>query len=140
MLEEILNHIHNFFVVRNGVHRGRYTISSNTISLDFLQEGQYFRIVGSIFNDGVYKYPTNKLNDEIFDGEIWALAIPNSLISIAKEIEDWVEAYGGIVQSPYQSESFGGYSYTKSTSSSSSETTDWRIMFKDRLNVWRKLS
>lgn len=143
MLEEILNHIHNFFVVKGGVHSGNFVISSNTISLDFLQEGQYFRIKGSVFNDGVYQYPTEELQDEEFSGEIWAMAIPPSFIALVADIEAWNDKYGDAINSPYSAESWKGYSYTKATGGSgsgASGTYGWQDAFNTKLNAWRKIS
>ena len=57
MLEEILMHLHNWFVVEGGVHTGKFSIKDGGIALPFLVPGQYFRIKGSILNDGVYQYP-----------------------------------------------------------------------------------
>ena len=64
MLEKILRNLRNFFVVKDGVHEGTYAIESGTFSVDFLQHGQYFKIHGSVFNDGVYQYPVDNLRDE----------------------------------------------------------------------------
>ena len=139
MLEEILLNIHNFFVVKQGVHRGKFQISSNTINLEFLQENQYFRIVGSVFNDGVYKYPANDLIDEEFEGEIWAMAVPSSVIELSNEIGEWMESNEQYLNSPYTSESFGGYSYTKATGNSGS-VIGWQDVFKNKLDPWRKIS
>ena len=76
MLERILDHLHNYFVVSGGVHAGEYVINSSALDVDFLQSGQYYRIVGSVFNDGVHKYGDidEHLIDERFVGEIWAMA------------------------------------------------------------------
>ena len=140
MLEQILDHIHNYFVKE--VFKGEFTISSNAISLPFLQTGQYYYIKGSIFNDGVHQYPNKNLQDEIFTGEIWAMAVPSSLISLSYEINDWVTKYGEIVDNPYSSESFGGYSYTKASGSSSGSngsSQSWQSVFRSRLNRWRKI-
>ena len=71
MLTELLAEIRNYFEVPNGRHFGTFTISGGSIApLDFLQEGQYFRIVGSVFNDGVYQYPAASLTDEVFEGAV----------------------------------------------------------------------
>lgn len=141
MLEQILDHIHNYFVKE--VVSGKFTISEG-IQLDFLQEGQYFKIVGSVLNDGIYMYPASDLIDEEFDGEIWAMAVPRAVIALASEIEDWNEKFGDSAVSPFQSESFGGYSYTKKSGGSQSESgydpSDWRSVFRSRLNNWRKIS
>lgn len=142
MLEQILDHIHNYFV--KDVYRGEYEIAANTIDLPFLVDGQYFKIVGSIFNDGLHEYPAFDLHDETFEGEIWALAIPRAIIKLSEEVDDWIEKYGEQAASPYQSESFGGYSYSKkssgSQSSNRSDAFNWQDVFRSRLNHWRKIS
>lgn len=145
MLEEVLAHIKNWFIAE--WRHDHYVISGGKIDLPFLAENQYFRIVGSIFNDGVYKYDAElNLTDEEFDGEIWALAIPPALIKLVKEIEDWQEKNGAAAASPYVSESFGGYSYSKASGqnrftaqSGGSSSVSWISTFAARLNRWRKI-
>ena len=136
MLDEILAEIRNYFVVK--VHSGDFEVIGGKLSpLDFLQNGQYFKIHGSIFNDGVYRYPESGLVDETFSGEIWALAVPPTLIALVADIEDYEKKAKENV-SPYASESFGGYSYTKATDSNGSPLT-WKTAFAKRLNRWRKI-
>lgn len=135
MLERILSHIHNYF--EREIVKGTFTISSQTIEVPFLTDGQYFRIVGSIWNDGVYEYPTSNLTNEVFEGEIWALAIPRAVIELSKTIEEW-EAKNNS-NSPYTSESFGGYSYTKGTNKTTGQPFGWQDVFRNDLNQWRKL-
>jgi hypothetical protein len=136
MLDEILAEIRNYFVVK--VHSGDFEVIGGKLSpLDFLQNGQYFRIVGSVMNDGVYRYPYSGLTDETFSGEIWALAVPPTLIALAADIEEYEKKAKETV-SPYTSESFGGYSYTKATDSNGSPLT-WEKVFAKRLNKWRKI-
>lgn len=136
MLDEILAEIRNYFVV--GVHSGDYKVIGGRLSpLDFLQNGQYFRIVGSVMNDGVYRYPYSGLTDETFSGEIWALAVPPTLIALVADIEEYEKKAKETV-SPYTSESFGGYSYTKATDSNGSPLS-WEKVFARRLNKWRKI-
>jgi hypothetical protein len=103
-----------------------------------LQEGQYFRIVGSVFNDGVYKYPATELKDEVFNGGIWEMAIPKELIELSTEIENWNNNNTSVLNSPYQSESFGGYSYTKKSGTNGGDLT-WQSQFASQLNQWRKV-
>lgn len=79
-----------------------------------------------------------ELNDETFDGSVWALAIPKAVIELSKEIAEWQEKYGATVTSPFSSESFGGYSYTKATAADAS-AAGWEGAFKSRLNQWRKI-
>ena len=106
MLEQILMHLHNWFAVE--VKEGTFTIEGGSIALPFLQTGQYFRIRGSIFNDGLHQHPANGLMGETFSGTIWALAIPNAVIDLATEMEEWQAKNGDAAAGPYQSESFGG--------------------------------
>ena len=138
MLTEICAEIRNYFEVPNGRHFGTFTISGGSIApLDFLQEGQYFRIVGSVFNDGVYQYPATSLTDEVFEGAVWAMAVPPTLIALAAEIKAYNDSDAG-KSSPYTSESFGGYSYTKATDANG-VPIGWQKAFASRLNKWRKL-
>lgn len=143
MLEQILDYIHNYFV-KNRV-TGTFTVSSGSLEASFLQSGQYFMIRGSVFNDGIHQYPASDLTNEVFEGEIWAMAVPPAVIALADEIDGWVSDNSSAVNSPYQSESFGGYSYTKKTDSGSGTSfvgsvPGWAGVFGSRLNKWRKIS
>jgi hypothetical protein len=111
-----------------------------------LKDGQYFRVIGSTFNDGVHTFPHDEsLVDEDFTGSIWAMAVPPAVIALASEIEEWQNKYGGVdstLMSPYNSESFGGYSYSKSGGGSGDGTSlagTWQGAFASRLNRWRKI-
>ena len=135
---ELCAELRNWFVVPDGVHVQTYTISGGSITpLDFLQEGQYFRIVGSVFNDGVYQYPATSLTDEVFYGAVCAMAVPPAVIDLAAEIEEYNKSDAGKA-SPYISENFGGYGYTKATGSNGKVLT-WKSVFADDLNRYRKL-
>lgn len=140
-LTNFCREIKNWFEVENGRHFGTFDIINNTISLDFLQEGQYFRIIGSVFNDGVYQYPATDLVDEEFNGAIWAMAVPDEVITLVNDISDWVDANADVLNSPYQSESFGGYAYSKESGASSNgaSVTTWQGHFASQLNKWRKI-
>ena len=140
MLEQVLRVIKNYFIVE--VYTGTFNISDGSLSVDFLQNGQYFKIQGSIFNDGVHQYPTTDLTDENFNGEIWAMAVPPAVIALSEEIEAWCEKNKDVLDSPFTSESFGGYSYSKGTgggSSGISAPITWKEAFASRLNTWRKI-
>lgn len=137
MLGEVLAHLHNWFV-REIMH-DTYTIENGGITLPIMQNGQYFRIIGSVFNDGVYQYPASGLVNETFTGAIWALAVPPAVIALSDEIKTWQEKNGAAALSPYQSESFGGYSYSKATDSTTGGAPTWQTAFRGRLNQWRKM-
>lgn len=139
MLAQVLQHMRNWFLIPGGVHEGVYAIHEGSISLPFLKDGQYFRICESVFNDGVYQYGcTNHLIDETFDGVVWALAVPGAVLDLVKEIEAWQEKNGNTADSPYLSESFAGYSYTKAATADGGPVR-WQEVFRSRLNPWRKV-
>lgn len=145
MLEQILMEIHNWFRARDdvdGIHPGTYTIEKGRLVLPFLAPGQYYRIVGSVFNDGLHQYEswTDHLSDETFDGAIWALAIPKTVVDAAAEAETWMAKNGAVVGGVYSSESFGGYSYTKDTTAADSVSkTGIPAHILAKVNGYRKL-
>ena len=139
MLEQVLMNIRRWFPVEGGIHSGTFTIKDGGITLPFLADMQYFRICGSVFNDGLHQYNVLDLVDETFNGTIWALAIPKSVIELADEIQKWQEKNGEASVSPYQSESFGGYSYSKETDAETGGAVTWQSAFKQQLGAWRKI-
>lgn len=142
MLEQVLTYIHNWFPVEAIVKV--WQIEGGTIELPHLQEGQYFRIVGSVFNDGLHQYPAADLKDETFRGGIWSLAVPPAVVKLAQEIQEWEETNGEAASGPFASESFGGYSYTLNGETASGGSDDpasgWQRVFRSRLIPYRKLS
>lgn len=137
MLYEVMKRVNNYFV-KTQVY-GEFTITDGKLDTSFILENQYFMIDGSIFNDGVYIKGEEKLIDETFKGTVSALAIPQAFLDLVSEIEKWTEEYSATIDSPFQSESFGGYSYTKSSGSDGDNGTDWQSQFKKKLSIWRKL-
>ena len=139
MLEQVLMNIRRWFTVEGGIHSGTFTIEDGGITLPFLAEGQYFRICGSVFNDGLHQYTVLDLVDETFNGTIWALAIPAAVVDLADEISKWQAKNGEASTSPYQSESFGGYQYSKATDAETGGAVTWQSAFKKQLSAWRKI-
>lgn len=143
MLEEVLRSLNNWF--ERDYATGVFEIAGGSIGLPdgLLLDGQYFRIEGSVFNDGLHQWPAVDLRDETFTGEIAALAVPKAVIDLAARIEEWQTKYGKAAESPYQSESFGGYSYTKASGGGSQNGSQggytWQSAFRPELNRWRKL-
>ena len=135
MIEQVLNFLHNYF--EEEILQGDFSISSETIVIPSAKDGQYIKIVGSSLNDGIYEYPPTNLNNEDFTGEVWLLAIPASVRSLIKRIGDWELTNNS--QSPFTSESFGGYSYTKGSNAKTGNPLGWQDVFRSELNTWRKL-
>ena len=87
MLYELCAEVRNWFVSEK--HNGIFTVKDGNMPLDFLQDGQYFRILGSVYNDGVYQYPA-VLTDEVFEGQIWAMRVPPAFIALSGEIDEYI--------------------------------------------------
>jgi len=166
-VEALCAETHNYF----DTHRefGIFTIKDGVISLPFLEIGQFFRIVGSKWNDGVYIYDgqfivrsktweelTDKtwesikdkswgdlvehdLVDESFRGAIWAMNMPRAFLDLSREISVYCESEMA-KPSPYQSESFAGYSYTKATNASGVADNSWQNVFKTKIDRFRKMA
>ena len=121
---------------------GNFTIENGFLDLSKtdIKPGQFFRIIGSVYNDGVYEYPAENLADETFNGAVWIMYVPYQIFALLDEINDWEDKYGPIVASPFNSESFGGYSYYKGYKNTAAHvTTSWQTKFSEKLQKWRKL-
>lgn len=154
MLTELCQYLHNWFDRKPDgskypKYSGSFTVSDGVVQgMDGqLFDGQYYRIMGSLFSDGVHKYgdEADTLTDEVFEGVIWTMGVPPVVVSLADEISAWKAKYEALdseAMSPFTSESFGGYSYSKSVGSSGSSgngTTGWQSAFANRLAPWRKI-
>ena len=154
MLQQVCEHLNNYFI--SEIFSGTWTVTNGAISpTPELKEGQRFLISGSDLNDGIYTWHASGikndddatgagLSDETFYGSISGLAVPPQLIDLAAEISEWVETYGGVITSPFQSEAFGGYSYTRASSKGNatggSGAAGWEDVFRNRLKRWKKVS
>ena len=145
MLTELCQELRNWFDLDR--RYGTFSISGGTLAADKILPGQYYRIIGSVFNDGVHRFGDYDLADEQFTGEVWAMGVPKAVIDLADEIAAWKAKYetaDAQSMSPFQSESFGGYSYTKASTSAAagsaaSTPTGWKAVFASNLNRWRKI-
>ena len=147
MIYEICLYLKNWFDLEQPKHFGKFTISNGAITEDLgIQENQYYRIVGSVFNDGVYQKGKETLTDETFKGAVWEMALPVDFLALVKDISDWQAKYGSLDSenmSPFQSESFGGYSYSKASGgnneASGSSVPTWQSVFGARLRRYKKI-
>lgn len=145
MLTELCQEIRNWFDRDQPHFTGDFTITNGKITdedfISAIQDNQYFRIVGSVFNDGVYQFTDSlSLINETFSGSVNLMAIPKVVLDLSNEIDAWITKYGDVVSSPFNSESFGGYSYSKATGGSSNDTgLSWQNAFASKLNRWRKI-
>ena len=158
MLTELCEYLKNWFCDDQDKHIGTITITGGEITarddLYLLGDkqiepvnGQYIRVIGSIFNDGVHCYPDFDMQDETFKGAVWLMRVPPAVLTLAEDIAAWKDKYMTLdsqYMSPYNSESFAGYSYSKSgaganAAANGSGLDGWQAVFADRLSPWRKI-
>lgn len=154
MLTELCQYLKNWFELDQ--ISGKVTITDGNIavvsdsllfsgSAPTIKLGQYIHIEGSIFNNGVFQYGNDMLTDETFEGTVWLMGIPQAVIDLDAEITAWRDKYESIsspAMSPFNSESFKGYSYSKGTVSSGAgaeSALGWQNVFGPRLAPWRKI-
>lgn len=149
MLGAICAEIKNYFTWEGDKHFGDWAIVEGAIVPSFDIPTDYIRIVGSHRNDGVHKRGEDGwglIDEDKFSGAIWVMSPPADFLALVAEIEAWQAKNGGVdsqAMSPFNSESFGGYSYSKSTGGSSSggsaSATNWIGAYAGRLNIYRRI-
>ena len=142
LMDEVCGAIHNWFSGTTDARRGSFRVEGGTLAGVTMGEGQLFRIAGSAFNDGVYRWPAEGLRDEVFDGTVQLMRPPAAFLRLIGEIEAWRERYGAAEASPYQSENVAGvYSYTRAAGRNTEDgDAGWMAAFKGRLRRWRRLA
>lgn len=154
-LEQVLAHIHNWFTRDTLSLTGCEVVGGQLPAsvAEAVPAGAWYRIQGSYLNDGLHLRGAEDegLSDESFSGTLSIMAVPRALLSVVDEITDWMdaaaEARSKAASSPYQSESFGGYTYSirsdltggSAGSSASGGLTGWQAAFKSDLNPYRRL-
>lgn len=147
MLTQICAELKNYFCLEGDRLIGNFKVENGAITPSFyLASGQYYRVVGSVLNDGVHQQGDILIDEPEFHGAVWLMRVPADVIALAKDISDWQEKFGGVDTqnlSPFQSESFGGYSYTKASgyasSSTGGEPVTWQKVFARRLAPYRRI-
>lgn len=148
LAEEVLSHIHNWFVRDSMKLTGAvFTEDGPPVEVEsYVPSGGFYRVQGTFLNDGLHKFdePTDVFQpDEAASVTISRLAIPTALVVMFDEIEDWEDKYGDVAKGPFFSESFGGYEYEirgySSYGAASSSMSGWRLAFANRLNPWRRM-
>lgn len=152
MLNEICAEIKNYFTFEADKHFGDWEITGGILTPSFDIPTDYIRIVGSHKNDGVHKYTVENgwglVDEDKFHGAVWVMSVPQDFLSLVSEIEAWQGKNGSadsLAMSPFQSESFDGYSYTKasggrrSDGSGSSGVPTWKSTYASRLNIYRRI-
>ncbi len=149
MLTEICADIKNYFCYQSDIHIGDFSIVNGEIVPAMNFPTDYIRIVGSHRNDGVHCLTDENdtlIDEPEFHGAVWIMSPPADFLALVAEIQAWQEKNGALdspAMSPFNSESFGGYSYSKSggnsSGGSSSGGANWQAAFRSRLNLYRRI-
>ena len=101
-------------------------------------DAPYVAIRGRCYHDGVHEISGGVLDvlktDEVFEGAVYPLRPPDDFLDLCKDIsayDDKTPVTGN------QSESFGGYSYTRASGASGLLT--WQEAFAHRLIPFRRM-
>lgn len=151
MLTEICGYLNNFFVETQYV--GAIDIIDGDLFCNGkkipMEAGQYFTLVNDKAKAivGVFLFGTDTPNNRsIADGAVWIMDIPPLVLEIATDVAAWMEKNGtaeSAALSPYNSEAFATYSYSKSSgadsSGSSASVPIWWKSYGGRLSRWRRL-
>lgn len=110
-------------------------VANQTNILDGLAPHQYYKIEGSIFNDGVHE-AVESLTPEKFYGKVQPMRVPKVFVELAKKITAYDEKLpsGGV----YVSQSFNGWSGTMATGTDGLPA-DGCTRYRREINQWRKL-
>ncbi len=130
-IEALMRECRNFF--ERGYIDATFTVEGNTISP--APNAPYVYLSGSRA-DGVYRQDIPgeliaepELENETFTGRVWLLFPPRAFLELAEEVAGYdAAAPAGAMRS----ESFGEYSYTRSTST-------WQEAFASKLEPFRHM-
>lgn len=146
LLEEVLDHLNNWFVRDSSVF-SNVQIASDGLPQEigeYVSGKTFYEMRGTYNNDGLHKVDEDELVEE--DAErvvVSLLSIPKPLLLIVDEIDEWNKKYGTVAENPFFSEEFSDYKYTirgySSYGAASSTASGWRLAFANRLNPFRKM-
>lgn len=123
-------------------YEGEFTLVSGTAPLELL-DGQYFVIVNSNLNDGVFQNTAESLANiqpETFTGRIWTMSVPVDFLELVKDIDRLnakVEELG-LLDKGYASESFGGYTYSLQ-SGAPAYMQEWLRRINSGMSMYQKI-
>lgn len=129
----------NYFA--KSVQSGEFIIGDGKIEglIPLPLHGQYIRIIGSVFNDGIFKYGESFKQNESFTGTVWLLAIPPAFLKLVDEIKAFQEMNDS-AKSALVSEKIGSnYSYTKAVGDNGL-VAGWQDVFRSQLNNFRRMT
>lgn len=142
-MEEILRQINNYFY--SFKETGNFKIvESSIVGLKApYRTGQFIKVQGSLFNDGIYKVDSADSNlriqgliDEEFEGVIYSMNVPRAIEELEVKIKEFKSKD---VKTNIVSESIpGGYSYSKATGKAG-VPAGWQSVFAEDLRPYKKM-
>lgn len=140
MLTEICAYLKNYFDYERHIGQIKITGGVITCNGERIETGQHFALFRDRFVLGVYKN-TDPLEDKTFDGAVWLMDVPPGIIKADAWAEEWNTANGtAAANGPFQSESFGGYSYTRAAGNGSIGSSVFdQSQFKAMLAPYKKI-
>jgi hypothetical protein len=123
-------------------YEGEFTLVSGTAPLELL-DGQFFVIVNSNLNDGVFQNTAEslaKIQPETFTGRIWTMKVPVDFLELVEDI-DMLNAKVeelGLLDKGYASESFGGYTYSLQ-SGAPAYMQEWLRRINSGMSMYQKI-
>lgn len=147
MLEAVLESLNNWFD-RDGlgrfhhVERGELSVEGGSLlgAGGWLKPGQWFRIEGSAFNDGLHRHPATDLADEAFEGAAYALHVPPAVVELSERVAEWEEANGEASRGVYVSQSVPTASVTMRDGMAASDgRSGWETVFSGEMRRFRKV-
>lgn len=142
ILDEICFELKNYFSLHKDRIIGDFSVANGKVVPPLsLLDNQYYRIVGSVFNDGIHRKDDLLIDEPTFHGAVWLMRIPQDILDLADDIEKWMDENAKIIDSPYMSESFGGYNYSKGSNYDGTHGLSWKNQsnFSHRLNKYRRI-
>ena len=123
---------------------GTFTLVSGVAPLENLLPNQYFLIVGSILNEGVFQNTAESLaeiQNETFTGHIWSMAVPVDFLDLCDDIDEFNAKVAelGLIDKGYTSESWGGYSYSLG-GAAPAYMQEWANRINSGLHMYQKIS
>lgn len=124
-------------------YEGTFTIVTGTAPISSLVDGQYFVIVGSSVNDGVFQNTAASLaalKPETFTGRIWSMGVPVDFAELCEDVTAYEAKVAelSLLDKGYASESFGGYTYSLQ-SSAPAYMQDWLKRINTGMAMYRKI-
>lgn len=134
-VSELCDLTHNYFDSADDAINGTFELTPDFVPKGVVS-GQYFRVIGSVFNDGVHKAGDADLAPETFTGMVQPMRVPPAFVALALTITEYDKTVpaGG----KYTSQSFNGWSGTLATGADGLPVSGVE-RYRKEINRWRKI-